>query len=55
MEVGEREGIRKLTSSSISLRILRFLVAKKSSRGFCSSLCTALAKAWVMARESHTG
>ena len=33
---GEGEGV--LTSSSISLRVLRPLAAKKSSRGFCSSL-----------------
>lgn len=35
---GKGEGGKGRTSSSISFRVLRPLAAKKSSRGFCSSL-----------------
>ena len=39
---------RVLTSSSISFLVLRPLAAKKSSRGFCSSLHTVSAKYGVL-------
>lgn len=39
---GDGEGGKRLTSSSISLRVLIPFVVKNSSRGFCSSLFNSL-------------